>query len=52
MQNYFEVYIEGQNNSIDTIYRENRQLWRLRTWREGPDAKGPFQDRFNDMTHA
>ena len=25
MQNYFEVYIEVQNTSIDTMYRENRQ---------------------------
>ena len=25
MQNYFEVYIELQNTSIDTMYRGNRQ---------------------------
>ena len=31
MQNHFEVYIEVQNTSIDTMYRGNRQKWRLRT---------------------
>ena len=45
MQKYFEVYIEVQNTSIDTMYHGNRQYGRLRTWRGDQDAKVLFQDR-------